>query len=139
MRLRILVVSAVLIAVAVPLAAALAAQAATGAAGFKGIVVAKQRQRGTLLIVGAHGAGLTVRGGLARAKVGQRVSGRIRFALEVPDLDAALERLLARGAKLVHPPIVTPWCHRNVRLEDPDGLQVTLFQVLDAAPDPKAG
>jgi hypothetical protein len=76
MKLRMLVVSAVLIAVAVPLAAARPAQARTGAAGFKGIVVAKQRQRGTLLIVGAHGAGLTVRGGLARAKVGQRVSGQ---------------------------------------------------------------
>jgi catechol 2,3-dioxygenase-like lactoylglutathione lyase family enzyme len=72
-------------------------------------------------------------------EAGQRVSRPIRFALEVPDLDAALDRLLARGAKLVHPPIVTPWNHRNVRLEDPDGLQLTLFQVLDPATDPKAG
>jgi hypothetical protein len=76
MRLRMLVVSAVLVAVTVPLAAAHAAQARTGAAGFKGIVVAKQKQRGTFLIAREHGAGLTVRGGLARVKVGDRVSGR---------------------------------------------------------------
>jgi catechol 2,3-dioxygenase-like lactoylglutathione lyase family enzyme len=65
-------------------------------------------------------------------EAGRRVSGPIRFAIEVPDLEAAMARLLAKGAKLVHPPVVTPWRHRNVRLEDPDGLQVTLFQVLDA-------
>jgi uncharacterized glyoxalase superfamily protein PhnB len=61
----------------------------------------------------------------------KRVSGPIRFALQVPDLDAALERLLAHGATLVHPPVTTPWGDRNVRLQDPDGLQITLFQVLD--------
>jgi uncharacterized glyoxalase superfamily protein PhnB len=61
-------------------------------------------------------------------EVGQRVSGPIRFALQVPDLQAALERLLAHGATLVHPPLMTPWGDYNVRLQDPDGLQVTLFQ-----------
>lgn len=61
-------------------------------------------------------------------EVGQRVSGPIRFALQVPDLDAAVERLLAHGATLVHPPVTTPWGDRNARLEDPDGMQVTLFQ-----------
>jgi uncharacterized glyoxalase superfamily protein PhnB len=64
-------------------------------------------------------------------EVGARVSGPIRFALQVPDLEAALQRLLAGGATLVHPPVVTPWKHKNVRLQDPTGLQVTLFQVLD--------
>ena len=38
-----------------------------------------------------------------RIEVGQRVSGPIRFALQVPDLEAAIERLLAHGATLVHP------------------------------------
>jgi catechol 2,3-dioxygenase-like lactoylglutathione lyase family enzyme len=66
-----------------------------------------------------------------RIEAGRRVSGPIRFALRVPDLDAALERLVAHGATVVHPPIVTPWGHRNVRVQDPDGLQVTLFQVLE--------
>ena len=62
-------------------------------------------------------------------ETGRRLSGQIRFALQVPDLAMAMERLLANGAKLVHPPVVTPWGDTNVRLEDPDGLQVTLFQV----------
>lgn len=62
-------------------------------------------------------------------EVGQRVSGPIRFALQVPDLDAALERLLAHGATLVHPPMVTPWGHRNARVQDPDGMQITLYAV----------
>jgi len=64
-------------------------------------------------------------------ETGQRISGQIRFALQVPDLKAAMERLLAQGAILVHPPIITPWGDYNVRLQDPDGMQITLFQKLD--------
>jgi catechol 2,3-dioxygenase-like lactoylglutathione lyase family enzyme len=63
-------------------------------------------------------------------EVGHRVSGQIRFALQVPDLTSAMERLLANGATLVHPPVTTPWGDYNVRLQDPDGIQVTLFQPL---------
>jgi catechol 2,3-dioxygenase-like lactoylglutathione lyase family enzyme len=65
-------------------------------------------------------------------EAGQRVSGQIRFALRVPDLKAAMERLLAHGATLVHPPVVTPWGDTNVRLQDPDGMQITLFQPADS-------
>lgn len=61
-------------------------------------------------------------------EAGKRVSGQIRFALQVPDLKSAMERLLANGATLVHPPIQTPWGDLNVRLQDPDGMQITLFQ-----------
>ena len=64
-------------------------------------------------------------------EVGRRISRQIRFALQVPDLKAAMERLLAHGATLVHPPIMTPWGDHNARLQDPDGMQITLFQVLD--------
>jgi len=63
-----------------------------------------------------------------RLESGGRVSGRVRFALQVPDLQAAMDRLLAHGATLVHPPVVTPWGDHNVRLQDPDGMQITLFQ-----------
>ncbi len=63
-------------------------------------------------------------------EVGQRVSGQVRFALQVPDVDAALERVLAWGATLVHEPVVTPWRDRNARVQSPDGLQITLFQPL---------
>jgi predicted enzyme related to lactoylglutathione lyase len=62
-------------------------------------------------------------------EAGGRMSGQIRFALQVPDLQAAMERLLAHGATLVHPPVITPWGDYNVRLQDPDGMQITLFQV----------
>lgn len=60
-----------------------------------------------------------------------RISGQIRFALQVPDLKSAMERLLAHGASMVHRPVITPWGDHNVRLQDPDGMQITLFQVLD--------
>ena len=66
-------------------------------------------------------------------EVGQRLSGQIRFALKVPDLQAATERLLSNGAILVHPPVVTPWGDHNVRLQDPEGMQVTLFQGREAS------
>ena len=61
-------------------------------------------------------------------EAGRRVSGQIRFALQVPDLNTAVERLLAHGATLVHEPVQTPWGDYNVRLQDPDGMQITLFQ-----------
>jgi predicted enzyme related to lactoylglutathione lyase len=63
-----------------------------------------------------------------RIEAGSRVSGIVRFALQVPDLKEALTRLLAHGAVLVHPPVTTPWGDLNVRLKDPDGMQITLFQ-----------
>jgi len=63
-----------------------------------------------------------------RLEAGERISGPVRFALQVPDLNSAMERLLANGAKLVHPPVTTPWGDTNVRLQDPDGMQITLFQ-----------
>lgn len=68
-------------------------------------------------------------------EAGQRTSGTIRFALRVPDLPAAIERLVAKGAILLHEPVLTPWRHHNARLQAPDGMQITLFQVLDDAVD----
>jgi uncharacterized glyoxalase superfamily protein PhnB len=64
-------------------------------------------------------------------EVGRRISGQIRFALQVPDLDAAMERLIAHGATLVHHPVVTPWGDRNARFQDPDGMQITLYQAAE--------
>jgi methylmalonyl-CoA/ethylmalonyl-CoA epimerase len=66
-------------------------------------------------------------------EAGKRISGQIRFALQVPDLKMAMERLLAHGGTLIHPPVTTPWGDYNVRLQDPDGMQITLFQVVDKA------
>lgn len=66
-------------------------------------------------------------------EVGRRISGQIWFALRVPDLKAAMERLLVHGATLIYPPIMTPWGDYIVRLQDPDGMQITLFQKSDNA------
>jgi catechol 2,3-dioxygenase-like lactoylglutathione lyase family enzyme len=61
-------------------------------------------------------------------EAGRRVSGQVRIAFQVPDLAAATTRLLASGATQVHEPVITPWGDSNVRFQDPDGLQITLFQ-----------
>ena len=68
-----------------------------------------------------------------RVEVGERVAGPVRLALEVDDSAATAEALAAAGAERIGGPVVTPWSHRNVRLRAPDGMQLTLFTVLDNA------
>ena len=67
-----------------------------------------------------------------RVEVGELVSGPIRLALEVEDSEQTAKTLLAAGATPVGGPVVTPWFHRNVRVRAPDGMQLTLFTVLDS-------
>jgi lactoylglutathione lyase len=62
-----------------------------------------------------------------RIEVGRRVSGSVRLALEVEDLDGTAQRLLSAGAKAEAEPVVPPWGGRNARLRAPDGMQLTLF------------
>jgi catechol 2,3-dioxygenase-like lactoylglutathione lyase family enzyme len=62
-----------------------------------------------------------------RIEAGRRVSGQVRLALEVEDLDGAAQRLAAAGAAIEAPPVVPPWGGRNSRLRAPDGMQLTLF------------
>ncbi len=71
--------------------------------------------------------------GVDQIEVGERVSGQIRLAFEVPDVQAAIARALRAGATLVHEPVRTPWGDLNGRLRSPDGLQITLFQTPDKA------
>ena len=66
-----------------------------------------------------------------RVEVGEIVSGPIRLALEVEDSDSTAKALVAGGAQSVGGPVLTPWFHRNVRVRAPDGMQLTLFTVLD--------
>jgi lactoylglutathione lyase len=68
-----------------------------------------------------------------RVEVGERVAGAVRLALEVDDSVATAEALATAGAERIGGPVVTPWSHRNVRLRAPDGMQLTLFTVLDDA------
>jgi catechol 2,3-dioxygenase-like lactoylglutathione lyase family enzyme len=66
-----------------------------------------------------------------RIETGDRTSGMLRFALKVPDLEAALVRLAEKGITPTHDPVITPWRDYNARVVSPDGLQITLFQPLD--------
>jgi predicted enzyme related to lactoylglutathione lyase len=65
-----------------------------------------------------------------RVEVGERVAGHVRVAFEVDDAAEATTRLTDAGARLVAPPVITPWNSLNARLEAPAGLQLTLFQEL---------
>ena len=64
-------------------------------------------------------------------EVGRRVSGTIRFALEVDDSIAMAEHLVASGARREAEVVVTAWRDQNVRVQAPDGMQLTLFTHLD--------
>ena len=62
-----------------------------------------------------------------RLEVGRRVAGHVRVAFQVEDSSSVADRLEAAGATRIAGPVVTPWNDRNVRLETPDGTQLTLF------------
>lgn len=64
-------------------------------------------------------------------EVGERVAGPVRLALEVEDSEQTAAALVAAGAEQLADAVVTPWSHRNVRLRAPDGMQLTLFTVLE--------
>jgi lactoylglutathione lyase len=66
-----------------------------------------------------------------RVEVGRRVAGPVRLALEVEDSVATADALTAAGAERLADAVVTPWAHRNVRVRAPDGMQLTLFTVLE--------
>jgi lactoylglutathione lyase len=63
-----------------------------------------------------------------RIEARRRVSGPVRLALEVDDLDETAQRLLAGGAEAEAPAVVPPWGGRNARVRTPDGMQLTLFE-----------
>jgi len=62
-----------------------------------------------------------------RIEAGQRVSGPVRLAVRVDDLEGTVSRLVAGGAEEMADPVVPPWGGRNARLRTPDGMQLTLF------------
>jgi len=90
-------------------------------------VLALQAGRATLEIVNAAQTRL-----IDDVEVGRDVSRGIRVAFEVADANSATDRLAAAGAELIAPPTETPWRSLNSRLEAPAGLQITLFEELDA-------
>jgi lactoylglutathione lyase len=62
-----------------------------------------------------------------RIEVGGRVAGPVRVAFRVDDSDAVATQLEEAGATRIAGPVTTPWNDRNVRLQSPDGTQLTLF------------
>ena len=64
-------------------------------------------------------------------EVGARVAGPVRVAFDVGDSGAVAARLVTAGAEQLAQLVVTPWNDRNVRLRAPDGMQLTLFTVVD--------
>ena len=64
-----------------------------------------------------------------RLEVGRRVSGPVRLAFQVPDVEAEISALQQAGATVLSQPTRMPWGDRNARIETPDGMQVTLYQV----------
>jgi catechol 2,3-dioxygenase-like lactoylglutathione lyase family enzyme len=69
-------------------------------------------------------------------EVGRNMRAPLRLALEVSDSGKIAAKLDAAGAKRLADIVETPWRHRNVRLESPEGLQLTLFTVLDGTAHP---
>lgn len=61
-------------------------------------------------------------------EVGSRLGERVRIAIHVDDLEAAVGAVSAAGGEAMAPPVDTPWGDRNQRLRAKDGLQLTLFQ-----------
>lgn len=67
-------------------------------------------------------------------EAGKKVSGPVRFAVKVPDLQTAAAALERAGATAVGEPVSTPWGDFNRRMLTPDGVQLTLFQAGAATP-----
>jgi catechol 2,3-dioxygenase-like lactoylglutathione lyase family enzyme len=65
-------------------------------------------------------------------EVGRQVAPRLRVAFEVADSPSVTDALVDAGAELIAAPVETPWRSLNSRLAAPAGLQITLFQELDA-------
>jgi lactoylglutathione lyase len=78
--------------------------------------------RGTIEIIDAQHAAE-----VDNIEVGRRIAGPVRLALRVADSPATAQRLAAAGGTVVGGPVLTPWRDRNVRLDPPQGVQLTLF------------
>ena len=64
-------------------------------------------------------------------EVGRRVAGKVRVAFQVPDSESTARTLVAAGGEIIAGPVMTPWRDRNVRLQGPEGIQLTLFTPSD--------
>jgi tRNA(Arg) A34 adenosine deaminase TadA len=99
-------------------------------------VVILEAGRATLELVNRAQAAL-----IDDIEVGRRCAGVVRLALEVGDSTRVGDDLVHAGATRLGGPVLTAWNDRNVRLQAPDGMQLTLFTpeaptaIQGAAPD----
>ncbi len=102
-----------------------------------GLDVVKQWQtadgRGVILALGPHTTLELFDAAQAafvdQLEVGKRVSGPVRLAFQVQDVEAETSALQQAGAKLLSHPTLMPWGDRNARIETPEGMQVTLYEI----------
>ncbi|MEV5849021.1 VOC family protein [Streptomyces sp. NPDC051985] len=57
------------------------------------------------------------------------VSPGTQLWLQVPDVTAAHEELLARGVEIARPPVREPWGLIEMWITDPDGVRIVLVEV----------
>ena len=69
-------------------------------------------------------------GAIDAIEAGRRVAGPVRIAFQTPDSESVAKTLAAAGATVIAGPVITPWRDRNVRLQGPEGIQLTLFTPL---------
>ncbi len=65
-------------------------------------------------------------------EAGRRISGPVRLAFEVADVRATSSSLQAHGAEALRDPLQTTWGDLNQRLQAPDGMQISLFQISES-------
>ncbi len=54
----------------------------------------------------------------------------VELSLEVRDVDAWHDRLRRQGVRIVDALEDKPWGHRAFSIEDPDGMQISLYEVI---------
>ncbi|MEV6962554.1 VOC family protein [Streptomyces sp. NPDC051207] len=79
-------------------------------------------ERGTVYFLGG---GLLELSGRAE----EPPSPSVRLWLQVPDADAAVEELRAKGVDIVRPPVREPWGLIETWVADPDGIPIVLVEV----------
>jgi len=101
-----------------------------------GLAVVEEWQRaegsGVILVLGPHTTlelfDASQAAFVDQMEVGRRVSGPVRLALSVPDVDIAAGVFQQTGAQLLSHPKQMPWGDCNVQVETPDGMQFTIYQ-----------
>ncbi len=105
-----------------------------GALGLKQLAAFENEGGHAVLLDGGHATLEIFDEAQARAidriEVGRRVAGPVRIAFQTSDSESLAKTLAAAGATILAGPVITPWRDRNVRLEGPEGIQLTLFTPL---------